>query len=127
MSNATVIHYIQDMDHALSFYKEAMLFEPTSESPYWSTLRVSQGLELGLHPAIKKDTDDSDQVHPFDAGETSFSLDVDGFESYIARIEAHGGKLERIVKPEHDPTRRIVLVFDPAGNGFQICGKPKES
>ena len=84
-----------DMDHALSFYKEAMLFEPTSESPYWSTLRVShhptpkpptttfggrrawrEGLELGLHPAIKKGTDDSDQVHPFDAGSATADREV---------------------------------------------------
>jgi predicted enzyme related to lactoylglutathione lyase len=127
MPDATIIHYIDDMDEALAFYKEAMLFESTSESPYWSTVRVSPGLELGLHPAIKKDTGKSDGIHPFDAGDTSLSLDVEDFESYVERIEAHGGKLDRIVTPDHDPTTRIVLVCDPAGNGFQICGEPREN
>jgi predicted enzyme related to lactoylglutathione lyase len=123
MANATIIHYIADMDRALSFYKGAMNFGSTSESPYWSSLRVSDGFELGLHPALKKSADDSGNVHPFDAGETSLSLDVDDLDSCIDRIKVQGGSLERIFTPDHDPARRIALVYDPDGNGFQVCGK----
>ncbi len=122
MPKAMVIHYIDNMDDSLTFYKEALGFNATFESPYWSTLRVSDGFELGLHPALKKDTDDSVRVHPFDAGQTSLSLDVDDLDSCIARINAQGGKLERVFVPEHSPTRRFGLVFDPSGNGFQVCG-----
>ena len=119
ITGAQILFYIDNMDDALTFYKEAIGLEPISEAPYFSTLRVNDGLELGLHPPVgeKKDTE---KEHPFDTGESTLSLTVDDIEAYIARIKDHGGRLDRIVEPEGGRRSRMGLVFDPSGNGFQV-------
>jgi predicted enzyme related to lactoylglutathione lyase len=119
ISSTMIILYIHNMDDSLTFYKEAIGLESVSESAYWSTLRVNAGLELALHPKIKKGVD-TDQPHPFDAGETTLSLTVDNLDAYVARVKEHGGRLERVVEPADGRRSRMGLVFDPSGNGFQV-------
>jgi len=116
---ADILFYIDDVDTALKFYKEAIGLEAVSEAPYFSTLRVNDGFALGLHPPMGNSNDKGDQ-HPFDAGKTTLSFVVDDLEGVIARIEEHGGRLEQIIEPEGGRRSRMGLVFDPAGNGFQV-------
>lgn len=119
ISGASILFYIDDMDRALMFYKEALGLEPLMEEPYFSKLRVNEGLELGLHPPVGEQKDKG-KKHPFDAGEVTLSLVVDDIEAYIARIEQYGGRVDRIVEPEGGRRSRMGLVFDPSGNGFQV-------
>lgn len=114
-----IILYIDNMDDSLTFYKEAIGLESISEASYWSTLRVNDGLELALHPKIKEG-EETDQPHPFNAGETTLSLTVDDLDAYTARIIKHGGRLEHVVEPADGRRSRMGLVFDPSGNGFQV-------
>ena len=58
---STTIHYVSDMDRALGFYKNALELATTSESPGWSTLRLTEGCELALHIAEPK----PQEPHPF--------------------------------------------------------------
>ena len=119
ISGTQILFYIDNMDDALTFYKEAIGLEAISEAPYFSTLRVNDGLELGLHPPVGKKKS-PDRAHPFDEGETTLSLTVDDVEAYIARITDHGGRFDRIIEPEGGRRSRMGLVFDPSGNGFQV-------
>jgi predicted enzyme related to lactoylglutathione lyase len=119
ISNAMVIHYIDDMDTSLTFYKTAIGLESKFESSGWSTLGVNEGLELGLHTSLK-DGPRGTVPHPFDAGDTTLSLTIDDLEACIARIEEYGGRLERIVEPMDGRRSRMGLVWDPSGNGFQV-------
>ena len=113
---ATIIHYIDDMERAIGFYR-AVGLEATSESPGWSTFKVLPGLELALHAGK---TAASGESHPFDAMTTTFSMSVDDLEPYCERVTAAGGEVQRILEPrEHIPVR-MALVSDPDGNGFQI-------
>ena len=120
ISGAHILFYIDNMDDSLTFYKEAIGLKPISESPYFSTLRVNDGLELGLHPPVGEKKNDTHRAHPFDAGETTLCLNVDDLEAYVARIKSHGGSLDRIIEPEGGRRSRMGLVFDPSGNGFQV-------
>lgn len=120
VTGAHILFYINDMDNSLTFYKEAIGLEPISESPYFSTLRVNDGLELGLHPPMGEKKKNTDGAHPFDAGETTLCLNVDDLEACIARITSHGGRFDRIIEPEGGRRSRMGLVFDPSGNGFQV-------
>lgn len=117
--HAHILFYIDDMDTALRFYKEAIELEPIMEEPFFSKLRVNNGLDLGLHPPIDGSGDKGDR-HPFDAGKPTLSIVVEDVEATIERIKKHGGRLDRIVEPEGGRRSRMGLVFDPAGNGFQV-------
>jgi predicted enzyme related to lactoylglutathione lyase len=119
VSGAQILFYIDDMDAALKFYKDAIGLEPIMEEPYFSLLKVNDGLNLGLHPPVG-DKQEKGEKHPFDNGETTLSLVIDDIEGYVARIQQHGGRLDRIVEPEGGRRSRMGLVFDPSGNGFQV-------
>jgi catechol-2,3-dioxygenase len=82
ISNAMVIHYIDDMDTSLAFYKTAIGLESKFESSGWSTLGVNEGLELGLHTSLKGGPRET-VPHPFDAGDTTLALTVDDLEDCI--------------------------------------------
>ncbi len=122
IDSALVVHYIDDMDQALSFYKTALGLTPSTESPGWSTLRVTEGLELALH--IRGDGEGrgagSADVHPFDAFETTLVLFVGDLEACCDRITDQGGSLDRVLEPRDGIPIRMALVRDPSGNGFQV-------
>ena len=119
---AIVLHYIDDMERALSFYKSAFGLSVTTESPGWSTLGVTEGFELALHirESRVKDNAGAPDAHPFDAFETTLVLFVDVLEACCNRITEHGGSLDRILEPREGIPIRTALVRDPSGNGFQV-------
>ena len=119
VSDAQILFYIDDMDASVKFYKEAIGLAPIMEESYFSVLRVNAGLKLGLHPPVGEKKERGGK-HPFDTGQTTLSLVVDDIEGYVARIQEHGGRLNRIVEPEGGRRSRMGLVFDPSGNGFQV-------
>ena len=43
---------VSEMSRAVAFYRDVLGFPLDSESPYWSSLRVSDSLMIGLHPTI---------------------------------------------------------------------------
>ena len=116
-----VIHYVHDMDQALSFYKIALGLTTTTESSGWSTFRVTDTCEIGLHThgdgAIPIDPQ---SAHPFDAFATTLVLTVDDLDGYCSRIMKQGGTLDRILEPRDGIPVRMGLVRDPSGNGFQV-------
>lgn len=120
ITEAMVIHYIDDMDDSLTFYKTALGLEATTESSGWSTLRVNDGLELALHTRVDSAGKTGTGAHPFDEGETTLVLTVDDLRAYCNRIRSHGGSLDRIIEPHENVPIRMGLVRDPSGNGFQV-------
>ncbi len=119
VSEAMVVYYIDDTDQTLSFYKNALGLVTTSESPGWSTLRVTEGFELALHARFFGGST-APEKHPFDTGEPALAVSVDDLEAYCKRITAHGGSLDRILEPRQGIPVRTGLVRDPSGNGFQV-------
>ena len=118
---AMVIHYIDDMDQALSFYKVALGLTATAESSGWSTFRVADTFEIALHTRGDGVAPvDAQSAHPFDAFTTTLVLSVDDLDGYCNRIVEHGGTLDRVLEPHDGIPVRMGLVRDPSGNGFQV-------
>ena len=93
ISGSMVIHYVDDMDQSLTFYRNAIGLTITTESPGWSTLKVTD-TELALHtrPEDESEVSTAEIAHPFDTFATTLVLTVDD----------------------------MGLVNDPSGNGFQV-------
>ena len=53
ISNATVIHYIDDWIHRSPSIRLQSALNRSSSLPAGSTLGVNEGLELGLHTSLK--------------------------------------------------------------------------
>ena len=119
VTSAMVIHYIDDMGRAISFYKGALRLVVNTESPGWSTCRVTETLELGLHTRGEGYTGPK-APHSFDACETTLVLNVDDLDACCTRIAEHGGTLDRILEPREGIPVRMGLVRDPSGNSFQV-------
>ena len=119
VTGAMVIHYIDNMNQAISFYKDALGLAVNTESPGWSTFRVTETLELGLHTRGDEYAGPKD-FHPFDASETLLVLTVDDLDAYCSRITEQGGVMDRILEPREGIPVRMGLVRDPSGNGFQV-------
>jgi predicted enzyme related to lactoylglutathione lyase len=117
ITTAMVVHYIDDMEKALSFYKSGLGLSADTESPGWSTLKVNDGLDLALHTGGGTD---SSVPHPHTAFQTTLVLTVDDLEAYLPRIVEYGGRLDQIIEPREGIPVRMALVWDPAGNGFQV-------
>ena len=121
ISSAMVVHYIEDMDEALSFYKDGIGLTATTESPGWSTLRVTETFELAVHTRGEGAAPiDRQAAHPFDAFVSTLVLTVDDLEAYCERIVKLGGTLDRVLEPRDGIPVRMALVRDPSNNGFQV-------
>ena len=119
VSNAMVIHYGDNMDKAVPFYRDTLGLTVTTESPGWSTLQVTDSLELALHSRSEGYAGISD-THPFDASETTLVLNIDDLDACCVRIKNQGGAVDRVIEPREGIPVRIGLARDPAGNGFQV-------
>jgi len=98
----------QDMDRAISFYRDTMGFEESFVSPYWSELKFRDAI-LALHGG-----GDSSQK------ETGLSIQ---YEDVKAAFQAslHGGASE-VQSPEQREGEPIILasVLDPEGNTIML-------
>ena len=120
ISGAMILFYIDGMDASLTFYKDGLGLKTTSESPGWSTLRVTDTLELALHSHPADSTHQASGKHPFDTGDTTLILNVDDLDAYCDRILATGGSVDRIIERRDGIPVRMGLVFDPSHNGLQV-------
>ena len=105
------------MDKVLSFYITALGLEAEMESDRWSALKVTDGLQLGLHTREKRP--DADK-HPFESLETTLVVNVDDVDAYCIQVTESGGAVDRVIEPRDGIPVRMTLVRDPSGNGFQI-------
>jgi len=77
---------VADMGRAVGFYRDVLGFKLESESPYWSSFRLTDSMILGLHPLIHPENDAPGRRH------TSWSITVcvDDLLASKAALEAAG-------------------------------------
>jgi predicted enzyme related to lactoylglutathione lyase len=119
VTGTKIIHYVEDMTRALRFYVEALDFEVVSKSDDWSTLKVCEGWELGLHSGSPA-ADKFGRQHPYDALNTELSLTVDDLAGHLPRVTALGGEVVRTIEATSYLPIRMILIRDPEGNGLQL-------
>ncbi len=113
-----VYYYVQDMQRALQFYRDALGLTVTEESEDWSALDV-RGVRVGLHatdegrpvPSVPKDTGGAK------AGGT-LTLRVDDIRAEVVRLRAAGVKFLGEIADEY--FGRIVAFEDPDGNVLKL-------
>ena len=106
VTSAMVIHYVDNMDAALGFYRDGLGLKVSTESPGWSMLQVTESLDLALHTRGAGHEGPGD-VHPFDALETTLVLNVDDLDACCTRIKEQGGVVERIIEREAAPFEQV--------------------
>ena len=112
-----VYYFVQDMQRALRFYRDALGLEVTHESDHWTTLNVG-GARVGLHatdgnpvPPVPKDKGGAK------AGGT-LTLRVDDIRATMVRLQAVGVKF---LGPIADASwGSIVALEDPDGNVLKL-------
>ena len=113
--NPMIIHYIDDMDRAKTFYMGVFGVQPLFESPGWTTLDFG-AIELALHS--------------LPAGEhgpiphAGLNLEVDNIEELQTDIERLGGHLIELREPEGGIPIRLATFKDSEGNGFELRQEP---
>lgn len=110
--NPIVIHYVQDMERAKSFYATVFGVPVTFASSGWSTLDFSQ-FELALH--ILPPGDDEGPIP-----HAGLNLEVDLIEDAQVEIEAAGGVMVDLREAEPHIPVRVASFRDPDGNGFEL-------
>lgn len=108
VKSAKFVLFVQDMERAVAFYRDAFGCEAPLVTEHWSELAVA-GVTLGLHAggssAYRK---------------TGLSLQVDDLAAACAEVTAKGGRVVR--EPQERPGEPIALatVADPEGNGVDL-------
>ena len=108
-----VIHYVQDMVRARSFYRDVFGVSASFESPGWSTLDFGS-FELALHILHPGAHEEGPLPH------AGLNLEVDLIEVAQAEIEAAGGCMTELREAEPGIPVRVATFFDPDGNGFEL-------
>ena len=108
-----VIHYVQDMARARSFYSEVFGVTSSFESPGWSTLDFGN-FELALHILHPGNTEEGPMPH------AGLNLEVDLIEAAQAEIESAGGRMTELREAVPGVPGRVATFFDPDGNGFEL-------
>ena len=106
------LHYVKDMERAITFYKQAFQVNTTAVSPGWSQLDFDT-FELCLH--ILHDTMD-EEVLP-NAG---LNLRVTNLEEAADPIVEAGGKLLGIQEATPHVRVRVARFADTEGNQFEL-------
>ena len=99
----------QDMERAVTFYRDVMGLEVITHSPHWSELRYGDAI-VALHGG-----GDGSFI------ETGLSFQVKEIATVCDAVVAGGGKLR--MSPQDRPGEPILLadLTDPEGNGFMIA------
>ena len=115
--NPMVIHYVHNMDRAITFYKNVFGVGTDMESPGWTTLDFGS-LILALHSLP------AGQDGPLPNAGLNF--EVDQIEEVQANIEKYGGRLLQLREPGGNVPVRVGCFQDPEGNGFELRQWPKD-
>ena len=107
-----VIHYVHDMNRALSFYRNVFEVETLSESQGWSELDFSP-LKVALHIL-------HDGMGEKPIPHAGLNFMVDSIETMQARIEMNGGKMFELREPDDFVPVRVASFYDSEGNGFEL-------
>ena len=107
-----IIHYVNEMDRALRFYRDVIGLEVVEASPGWSTLRCD-GCIVALH-ILAPGMNEAVAAH---AGP---NLRVDDLEAAVAEVVAGGGHVKRVQEAGGGVPVRIAELSDPEGNGFEL-------
>lgn len=98
----------QDMDRAVTFYRDAMGFEDSFTSPYWSELKFGDAI-LALHGGGEGDRN-----------ETGLSVQYEDVGSaFKAALEAGASEVSQPEQREGEPII-LATVCDPEGNVFML-------
>jgi predicted enzyme related to lactoylglutathione lyase len=111
--NPIVIHYVEDMDRARTFYTSAFGVAVAFASPGWTTLDFGV-FELALHILHPGQVDEGPIPH------AGLNLEVDLIEEAQGQIEACGGRMIDLREPEPQIPVRVASFVDPEGNGFEL-------
>ena len=105
----TLMVYVQDMNRAVSFYRDVLGLPVEMESPGWSQFSLGNGASIGLHPSMEARSPQPGWVPGFA---------IDDIKSAKERLTAGGA---RIAQDFHDIPGGVVLEFsDPDGNHIDI-------
>ena len=108
-----VIHYVHDMQRAISFYTQVFDASINFESPGWSTLDFG-AIELALHILAPGHDEESPIPH------AGLNLLVKHIETHQVAIEANGGALRELREPDSFVPVRVASFVDSEGNGFEL-------
>lgn len=111
MMKVTSVKYmlmVQDMDRAVTFYRDIFGFEVRVSSPGWSELAHGDAI-IALHGG----GDGSDH-------DTGLAIEVEDIESAVKALAAGGAKI--LVEPRARTDEGILLanLRDPEGNNFSM-------
>ena len=107
-----IIHYVEQMDRALRFYRDVIGLEVVDTSPGWSTLRCD-GCIVALHilgPGMNEGA----------AAHAGLNLRVDDLDAAVAEVVAGGGQVKRVQEAGGGIPVRLAELSDPEGNGFEL-------
>jgi predicted enzyme related to lactoylglutathione lyase len=97
---------VSDMDRAVAFYRDQLGLTPAFVSPFWTSIKLDGGVQLGLHGGGGGG----------EGGGYVMSFTTDDLAMLRERLVGAGCK----VGEYHDTPRGAVMdVFDPDGNRMQ--------
>ena len=111
----TVVYFVEDLNAATRWYREALGVAPNHESPYYVGFTVA-GYELGLHPV------EASAHLPGTEGQTAY-WSVSNVEDAIAHFVAHGATAHHEVTDVGGGIK-IASVLDPFGNEVGLIENP---
>ena len=107
-----IIHYVEEMERALRFYRDVIGLEVVDTSPGWSTLRCD-GCIVALHilgPGMNEAA----------AAHAGLNLRVDDLDAAVAEVVTGGGHVTRVQEAGGGVPVRIAELSDSEGNGFEL-------
>ena len=107
-----IIHYVEQMDRAVKFYRDVIGLEVVDTSPGWSTLRCD-GCVVALHilgPGMNEAA----------AAHAGLNLRVDDLDAAVAAVVTGGGRVTGVQEAGGGVPVRIAELSDPEGNGFEL-------
>jgi catechol 2,3-dioxygenase-like lactoylglutathione lyase family enzyme len=128
IERATII--VEDYDHAIAFFVDALGFELVEDSPAitndgrskrWVVVRPP-GAETGLLLARAGGDRQAAVVGEQYAGRVGLFLRVDDFEEAYERMVDHG--VSFVTFPRDEAYGRVAVFVDVAGNRWDLLGPP---
>lgn len=112
-----VIHYVYDMQRAITFYCTVFDVQTSFESPGWSTVDF-ESFQLALHILAPSNDDEGPIPH------AGLNLLVNNIENTQLIIEQQGGQLIELREPTSFVRQRVATFQDSEGNGFELRQNP---
>jgi len=124
---ATVALVVPDYDEAIAFYRDALGFELLEDvaigaGKRWVRMAPPGGQGAALLLAKAASEEQASRVGNQTGGRVFLFLHSDDFDSTVARLPAHGGRLTEAVR--HEAYGRVVVFLDRFGNKWDLI-EPK--